>query len=352
MGLIDTDLLVKHKIINNIFDYKNYAIDENLIKTYKYFEDSFNALLESYSDVFSIKDCSFHMSNSSTCNAYASRIKGYSLIEITNAYPVILSKKFDKIHLEKTFLVALSHDKTMSDAFATLLDNKDFDISKFFIDCSIKFTFSHEFRHILQFKHDQKNNSYSLNENCTSGEFDIRKHIWEYDADRYACYEVLKHAFSVNRSLSIKSEEQLICLNYFATASIIISKLLFYYGIINNLNEDLTVSKTKFYIKEKSHPHPLVRSFNILDCIFMEVNVDLRSSKIDEMDLFINNLLITKLYFNSLLPNYNFINDIFDDFYIYIDDINDYNQELYDCAIKDRAIKGILKELNIKILDK
>lgn len=49
-----------------------------------------------------------------------------------------------------------------------------------------------------------------------------------------------------------------------------------------------------------------------------------------------------KLYFDSLIPNKNIMNCFFSDLKIYLDDINQYNQELYDFAIQDKAMRTLL----------
>ena len=97
-----------------------------------------------------------------------------------------------------------------------------------------------------------------------------------------------------------------------------------------------------FYIKENSHPHPLVRCINILEYYFENITNDFPRLRIDAQELLNNTLGIIKLYFDSLIPNKDIISNFFDDLGMYLDDINRYNQELCDFAIQEKTIRNLL----------
>jgi hypothetical protein len=116
MNFVSKQLLAKHNVINGIFDYRDFEIDEEMLRIYSYFESSFVSLYETCADVFDLKDCCFYIKDNNTCNAFASNPKGYNIIGITNAYPILLSKKFDKKYFRSIVLAGICNDKPMQDA--------------------------------------------------------------------------------------------------------------------------------------------------------------------------------------------------------------------------------------------
>lgn len=347
--MINKELLAKHNVIKNVFNYQEYDLDEETLKIYSYFENEFVSLYESYSDLYNIKDCCFFIKNNNTCNAFASKRKGYNIIGITSGYPILLSKKMDKKHFNSIVLAGIYNDEPMQEAYIDLYQDENFDFEKFFIDCSIKFTFRHEFQHIIQFNSSKFGQNIVLfQENLVKDDFDIKRHVWEYDADRIASFDILKYVFRVHSKFEVKSDEKLKCLMYVGCSSMIITKCLLYFGAINQLSSDLTVRKMEFYKKKFSHPHPLVRCINIMTCYTDNIVDDFPKLEIDNQE-FLNNILgITKLYFDSLIPGQDVMKEFFKDLTKHIDTINDYNDELYDLAIQDEAIRNYLISKNIE----
>jgi hypothetical protein len=130
-----------------------------------------------------------------------------------------------------------------------------------------------------------------------------------------------------------------------------ITKYLFYYGLIYQGIPTISIKKIKFYTKKYSHPHPLVRCMNILEHYYSNILNDFPKLEMDDQEFFNNVYGIMKLYFDSLLGDKNFINEIFDDLNTHIDNVNNYNGELYDVAIKDEAIRNLLISSNSKFED-
>ncbi|MGB4659804.1 MAG: hypothetical protein WBI07_11515 [Mobilitalea sp.] len=186
-----------------------------------------------------------------------------------------------------------------------------------------------------------------MHENVDTNEFDQRKHVWEYDADRMASFEVLKYVFSIYRMFTVKSDAKLKCLILIGCSSMFLTKNLFYYGVINQLKVKYSINKMDFYTKEKSHPHPIVRCFNIMEYYYDNITNDFPRLKISPDKLLTNALGIMKLYFDSLIPDQDTIRHLFNDLEIHLDDINQYNNELYDLAINDNAIRTLLISRNI-----
>lgn len=341
MSYVKKELLVKHKVIEDVFDYQ--GIDPEISYVYEYFENSFRNLFDNYASIFNINDYCFYIKNNDKCNAFASKKKGYNIIGITNGYPILLKRKFDKKYFKNILLAGILKEKTLFEAYCDLEEDSDFDFSKFILDCSIKFTFNHEFQHILQFNCDTHNGeNYLLHENLEITGFDFKKHVWEFDADRMASFEVLKYVFSIYSKLKAKNNEKLKCLLFVGCASMIITKSLFYFGVINQLESKYSINKIDFYTKENSHPHPLVRCLNIIGYYFDNITNDFPRLRIGFQELFNNTVGIMKLYFDSLIPNQDIISYFFSDLKIYLDDIHQYNQELYDFAIQEETVRNLL----------
>jgi hypothetical protein len=352
MGFVSKELLAKHKVIENVFDYHGLNIDGEILKIYSYFESSFLDLYESYADLFNIKDYCFYIKDNNKCNAFASKRKGYNIIGITNGYPILLSKKLDEKYFESTVLAGFINDKPLKEAYIDLCQDKEFVIGKFILDCSIKFTFSHEFQHIMQFNSSKfKRNDFLLQENWAKDNFDIKLHVWEFDADRMASFEVLKYVIRIYSNCEVKSDEKLKCLLYVGCSSIIITNCLFYFGVMNQLGPQLSVHKLEFYEKKFSHPHPLVRCMNIMEYYFDNITTDFPKLEMNFQELLNNTLGVTKLYFNMLIPTQDVISELFKDVGEHLDNINKYIDELNNYAVQDEAIRNLLLLRNLKFDD-
>lgn len=346
MSSVKKELLLKNKVIEEVFDYQD--IDTEIAEVYAYFENSFQKLFEDYASLFNINDYCFYIKSNDICNAFASKRKGYNIIGITNGYPILLKRKFDKKYFKNILLAGIINEKPLSKAYCDLEEDMDFDYSKFVLDCSIKFTFSHEFEHILQLNCNHHNrDNYLLHENLEITGFDLKKHAWEFDADRMASFEVLKYVFSVYSKLKAKNDDKLKCLLIVGCASMIITKSLFHFGVINQLDPKYSINKKDFYIKENSHPHPLVRCLNILEYYLDNITDDFPRLKIEPQELLHNTVAIMKLYFDSLIPNQDIASHFLNDLEMYLDDINQYNQELYEFAIQEESIRSLLLFRNI-----
>lgn len=335
------DRLVTTGIIKNVFDYQ--GLDPDLVDTYTYFEKKFQELLKNYANAYNLKNCFFYIKDGFSCNAFASKVQDNNIIGITNAYPILMKDKFNEKFFSDIIYVAFINDKSTSDAYADLYADPTFQFNSFMLDCSIQYTFSHEFRHLLQFNSSNLSTNFNYSENLDTTSFDIKKHVWEFDADRMAAYEVLKYVFSVHREMQNKSNEKLLCMMYLALSSMFITKDLFHFGIMNQTNsKEYTINKQNFYTKKYSHPHPLVRQYNIFEFFHDCIKDDFPHLKLDTQQLLNNVLGISKLYFDSLIQNSK-------EFYVHyqkstdlLDTINEYNGELYDYAVQDESIKSLL----------
>jgi hypothetical protein len=251
--------LKKKNIIKDVFEYEGEGVDYKLKEIYQFFEQEFVNLFESYAELFEIKNPIFYIKNGFHCNAFARKVKNQNIIGITNGYPILMYEKFRKDYFQSIIFVALKNNKSISDAYADLFEDPNFEFNQFMLNCSIQYTFGHEFRHILQFNSLSLKKEYLFTENLNHNQFSMKKHAWEFDADRMATFHVLKFVFEKNRELKDSSASKLKCLSYLGVASMIITKLLFYYGIMNQ-HQKYKIFKNDFYTKKYSHPHPLIRT--------------------------------------------------------------------------------------------
>lgn len=339
------DDLIKSGIIKDVFEYQD--IDSEKVKTYAYFENKFQSLFRGHANAFGLTNFFFYIKNGDFCNAFASKINGSNVIGITNGYPIFMESKFNERYFSKILIVALINKKSISEAYCDLAEDPNFKFNEFMLNCSIEFTFGHEFQHILQFNSSEITHDFSYSENFDATKFDIKKHAWEFDADRMASFQVLKYIFSEYRKLKSKNIEKLTCMVYIGLASMIITMSLFYLEVMSKFPPYYTIDEKSFYTKEFSHPHPLVRINNIFEYYYDNAKCDFPELQIEAQELLNNAVGIMRIYFNSLIPNQRVMDCYFGDLGKYLDEINRYNQELYDFAIKDKSIKHLLKTCGI-----
>ncbi|MCD8445641.1 hypothetical protein [Tenacibaculum finnmarkense] len=346
MNKIDKDNLVEKGIIEEPFDYS--FLSEELIERYDFYCQLFEKLYEEKAEQFNINNYYFFLKNSTINSAFARKRKGYSIIGITQAYVKSITDIFEKSNFESILLIALKAEQNTSDAYGILYEIPDFEFNEFMSNCSVQFTFGHEFQHILQLNSAKIDYDLELNENLNQSNFDIKKHAWEFDADRFASFEVLKYIHQIKNEIKINDNKAFKCMLYLGLGSIFLTKLLFYFKVTESTQ---TISTKPFYTKKFSHPHPIVRILNILeyfkDCVdslFPNLNIEIQ-------DLLNNSLAILDNYLKSTFPKQSVIKNLFKDLDIYLDDINNYNNELYDVSIKDESIRNLLIKRGIKFED-
>lgn len=334
--------LISKGIIEEPFDYS--FLDNDLKSRYDFFSETFQKLYLDKAELFKIQNPCFIIKNAIECNAFAKNEMGYNIIGITQGYVKFMTDTFNQDKFKNILFIALKADQTISNAYALLYEIEDFDFNMFMFNCSIQFTFGHEFQHILQLNSHNFNSESIFNENWNKSKFDINRHAWEFDADRFGSFDTLKYIHQIKNENKIQNDNIFKCMLFLGLGSIFISKLLFYFRITNSTE---IVEPKPFYTKEFSHPHPIIRIFNILeyykDCIdslFPNLNIEIQ-------DLLNHSLAIVDNYLNSLFPGRRIIKSFFNDLDIHLDEINNYNNELYDICIKDESIKRLLISRNI-----
>lgn len=337
MKEIDKINLVKYGIIEEPFEYS--FLDKELVEIYESFNTKFKDLYKGKAEQYNLKDCHFIIKNSISSNAFARSKRGYNIIGITQGYIKSMTNIFNKDNFKKILFIALKSDVKTSNSYAELYEMENFEFNEFMFECSIQFTFGHEFQHILQLNNDKISQKTELNENLTNTKFDINQHAWEFDADRFGSFEVLKYIHQVKNEFKVTNNDVFKCMLYLGLGSLFLTKLLFYFKVSNSTE---TINTKPFYIKENSHPHPIIRIFNITEYFKDSIDDLFPNLKIEMQELLNNSLAILDNYLNSLFPKQRVIKYFFDDWDIHLDEINEYNNELYDVCIKNESIRNLL----------
>lgn len=237
--------LANYNVIQDLFDYR--FLEAEFVDKYDFFNENFEWLLQEKSEQFDLKDCIFHIKNDVRCNAFARKVKGYRIIGITHGYVIHMSEIFDDKYFTKIIAIGLGNNVAISDSYCELNDIVGFKFNTFMLDCAIQFTFGHEFQHLLQLNSSEISEDYCFNENFEQIPFDLKKHAWEFDADRFATFELIKYIFQKKRELKIGNDNVFKCMLYLGLGSIFISKLLFYFGVSGF---DKSIKKHEFYLKK------------------------------------------------------------------------------------------------------
>ena len=83
------EFLLKEKISEDVFEYQ--GLEQETADTYAYFDVKFKSLFQSYAEgLFDLKNCVFYIKSDDSCNAFASKNKGYNIIGITSGYPILM----------------------------------------------------------------------------------------------------------------------------------------------------------------------------------------------------------------------------------------------------------------------
>lgn len=346
MVYIDRKKLIEKKIINDWFDYQ--GLDMSIIQLYQYYDNTFTNWFKGYADAYGIKNCCFYIQDNDKCNAFAQRKNGYNIIGITNGYCILMHNKLSSEYFKNIVLAGLLNEPDISEAYCDLIYVDHFDLIKFIQNCSSMFIFRHEFQHLLQMNYETNYFDESMiNEIFKISKFELKKHIWEFDADRISSFEILKYVFRVYSKYAFKNERKLICLLYISIASMLITLSIFYFGIADQTQKPYFINQIPFYTEMYSHPHPLVRCTNIMEYMYGCIVEDFPALAVNPQSILNNSMGIMNLYFNEIVSEKSIMNVFLDEMKKHINEINDYLQKLYDWAVKDEAIKRTLLKRGI-----
>lgn len=245
----ELDLLKKTEF--NLFRNEDFAI--SFIKTCL-------SLCNKSSKVLN-KSLNFGVIYNHTYNASA-RVKGNQTV-ITFNHGLI-----DKLDI----IISDSVNLFMSEnvANATIDETQKEELKRICCKCCISYLFYHELAHIIQISEVEKNDSYNFQEKyCEVKLFDIKQHIYEFDADLFgAMLSVVELMKSImNESNQFKS----VILFNFSTALIFALS-----NIIIEYSGDLF---DEIYYKHNSHPHPFIRIVKCNEQILENIIKNLNTPK-------------------------------------------------------------------------
>jgi hypothetical protein len=318
-----------------VYDFKTECFDENLLKVYQKIDKTFKDLLNKYAKTYGIKNCIFYFDNLRYCSSSATNIGNrLNIIKLSCAYPNLM---YNKLFLKNE----LENNQTISTLYFELL-NDNFDLKDFFLECSLRFTFFHELRHLIQF--ENKSNIFSEKPEL---EFSLERHIYELDADLFAIRYILDYVFDAYEKLDSKTEKNFNSLLNLALASVISTYLLFYFKDIDYFNSK-KISKfiDVFCTNSKTHPHNLIRVINIVEFYgeniranypITQTNVDYIKYSFEIVNIFLQETIesdfnLTRFYFDELEKN--------------LIEINLYVRLLSDISEKHEKIARIREKYN------
>lgn len=315
---------------NNIYDFREFFHLEKIINIFSKTENLFKSLYDDYASKYNIKNYYFHFDNNRYCSSSATNIDdSLNIIKVSCAYPLLMHNKLYESNL--------SQNKVIQNLYNSLILDKGFNFNDFFLECSIRFTFFHEFRHILQFE----NKSNLLSENVSNG-FSQERHLYEIDADLFAIRYVLDFVYDTFQELNKKDEKNFKNLSYIAIGSVITTNLLYFFKDIDDLERvENKFIEDKFYTTEKSHPHNLIRNANIVEFYTDNLNANYPLN-LDLIDFLKFPFEIAYLYIKQNLTTKNdLIRIYFDSFYVHLDQINNYSNYMYDLTLQNEKIMRI-----------
>ncbi|MBQ0735716.1 hypothetical protein [Aquimarina celericrescens] len=149
----------------------------------------------------------------------------------------------------------------------TISDNEKNKLKSILNECCISYLFYHELAHILQLSDTKTNNTYDFQEqSSTNNLFDIKKHIYEIDADHFgsimSTVRLLEKLMDSNNQLNPISLFNYLTALLFTTSNMII--------------EFSQKSFQEIYYKKNSHPHPLIRIMGCKEQILEIVSKNLQ----------------------------------------------------------------------------
>lgn len=196
------------------------------------------------SGYLNLENALFFFGKEDTLNAWAYKYNGLNVVCI-NSKAITYSRRIIDEHRNEIEQFLKENNLTYvfdNGLHATVL-------MKQFIEM---FLFYHEVGHLIQEQSPWLASIY-FQELPREGGFDINDHVSEFDADMYAAVKMASHLVRVcDRQLGLDSEEDKV--RFIEDSSIIAISTYMMYRLL------LFPNYPKFYIKEESHPHLVIRT--------------------------------------------------------------------------------------------
>lgn len=304
------------------------SLEDDLI--YRQFYNFFYDLIGKMTVKHGISPVYFYIDGTLTCSSESTFTNGIYLIKISQGYPKVYH---DILLARNTF----SSNLKIKELYGKLINSNGFDLNEFFLHSSMNFTFYHEFRHLLQ----SNGKEFDFSENSTNTKFNGERHVLEFDADRIGIRHVMDYAFDNYEILNDKSPANLKSLLILSLGSVVVTFLLYEYKALDVYNP-IPKEPDGFYVEERTHPHTLVRLAHIIEFYAENVKVNYPDLNIDLFDFLKYSLEIGGIFFSDNFE-VEIVKNYLDEFALNLDDINAYNQKLFDDSLKHPRIKELME---------
>ncbi|MFY7938282.1 MAG: hypothetical protein ACOVOQ_12950 [Flavobacterium sp.] len=223
----------------DIYDFRDTPNEELFGQFYEFCREN----LDSHFKLGSISQNIFLFRNSLTINAMAGFAKNFHVILINSGL---------MMNCIENYLKNENLDNYIISKFLDITEKLDNQISALAFQVTTQFTYYHELAHLLQFNKTLVESE--LQERSTAeANFDLQKHKLEINADTYAAISIASHLEQyIEKMYGAEITETI-------TNDIIKVLGACLLNYIVNFNDD-----TNIYFKEKTHPHPFLRTLNII----------------------------------------------------------------------------------------
>ncbi len=296
---------------------------------FDFFDEIFQVYMKELNGygVFGIDSYYFYFKKDSSIEAYASKYKSCYIISLSEGLVKDLISKFSLYFSINTF-------PSLCEFF--YLDKIFDDLGKSLYNVVLNYICQHEIAHLIQFNNDG-NDRIKREAIKNSTDFDIKKHIHEFDADFFACIKTGNYLFRLVKKIGLSNFQDRDIINFLSLS--LSSIFLFFHSFIN--------PNQGFYLRRKSHPHPVFRIGYTIDITAFYFNLELKEfnreidvAKVLELTFYASEILLQRISSEST----------FDDFLsLYnenILEISDYMIELRNlCSIYDESSVSKRNEL-------
>jgi hypothetical protein len=290
--LIESKNLIPQKHRGEIIphDFRDLPNEE----LYQLLFEFFNSLL-TRNDSFLIYPAIFFYNTGTTLNSIAISENNHHLISFNKGVNNFLIRNFYENNEILNVKELESYQKSAT--------KSDWPINKLMFQCCNLFYFYHELGHLIQ--HSAKSNLTSEVSNQNTP-FKLTDHLKEYDADLFASINVSAHLYQYivkycKRADLVECEKIISSI----IASIFLTILSFH------------ASKSDFYLKENTHPHPYIRLIACLHFItdhlgqlsiqnkHLQLDSDELLGRVFHVSLYIGSRIIDKIDLNKFQITFN-----------------------------------------------
>jgi len=219
---------------SEIFDFSDTAGENEFISHYKFCQDA----LLLHKD-FGIEPYLIYYKDLSDIDAKARKTKKH--------YLIIINKGIIEFFNRNLVSYFDLHDYDEVNKYLELENKLTNPIGELMYQSIMHFTFYHELGHLIQFSGKENG---ELNESLNDGhKYSIDLHCEELDADLFASISLSTHLYQYFERYFIGKPKANDVINYIS----ILSSSVFIYFL------SFAEYRNGFYLREKSHPHPLLR---------------------------------------------------------------------------------------------